>query len=67
MLNTMKVKLTGAFYQKILLEKRGTLPKKGKYRKQECYDADWTDEKVEIKLSQIVDVITKERKGTPDF
>ncbi len=40
---------------------------KGKYRKSECYEADWTEEKVEIKLSQIVDVITKERKGTPDF
>jgi predicted extracellular nuclease len=40
---------------------------KSKYRRQECYDADWTDEKVEIKLSQIVDVITKERTGTPDF
>ena len=38
-----------------------------KYRKQECYDADWTEEKIEIKLSQIVDVVTKERKGTPDF
>jgi hypothetical protein len=40
---------------------------KSKYRRQECYDADWTDEKVEMKLSQIVDVITKERTGTPDF
>lgn len=38
-----------------------------KYRRAECYEADWTEEKVEIKLSQIVDVITKERSGTPDF
>ena len=40
---------------------------KSKYRRAECYDADWTDAKVEVKLSQIVDVITKERVGTPDF
>jgi endonuclease/exonuclease/phosphatase family metal-dependent hydrolase len=38
-----------------------------KYRRLECFDADWTEEKVEIKLSQIVDVITKERTGLPDF
>jgi endonuclease/exonuclease/phosphatase family metal-dependent hydrolase len=38
-----------------------------KYRRLECFDADWTEEKVEIKLSQIVDVITKERSGLPDF
>lgn len=41
--------------------------RKSKYRRNECYDADWTEEKVEMKLAQIVDVITKERKTLPDF
>lgn len=40
---------------------------KSKFRRNECFAADWTEEKVEIKISQIVDVITKERTGTPDF
>ena len=48
-------------------KKEACAKEKGKYRKQECFDADWTEEKIEIKLSQIVDVLTKERKGTPDF
>lgn len=48
-------------------KKEACAKERSKYRRQECYDADWTDEKVEIKLSQIVDVITKERAGTPDF
>lgn len=48
-------------------KKEACAKEKSKYRRSECYDADWTDEKVEIKISQIVDVITKERSGTPDF
>ncbi|MBY0413952.1 MAG: hypothetical protein K2Q18_07295 [Bdellovibrionales bacterium] len=48
-------------------KKEACAKENSKYRRQECYEADWTDEKVEIKLSQIVDVITKERSGTPDF
>lgn len=48
-------------------KKEACAKEKSKYRRQECYDADWTDAKVEIKLSQIVDVVTKERTGTPDF
>lgn len=48
-------------------KKEACAKERGKYRRNECYDADWTEEKVEIKLSQIVDVITKERKGIPDF
>ena len=40
---------------------------RSKYRRRECYDANWTEEKVEMKLAQIVDVITKERKTLPDF
>ncbi len=40
---------------------------KSKYRRNECYDADWTQEKVDVKISQIVDVISKERKSIPDM
>lgn len=40
---------------------------RGKFRKVECYNADWTNEKLENKLLQIVDVLTKERKTLPDF
>lgn len=48
-------------------KKEACAKEKSKYRRNECYDADWTDDKVEMKLAQIVDVITKERKGLPDF
>lgn len=48
-------------------KKEACAKEKSKYRRNECYDADWTDEKVEMKLDQIKDVITKERKTLPDF
>lgn len=48
-------------------KKEACAKENSKYRRSECYEADWTEEKVEIKLSQIVDIITKERSGTPDF
>lgn len=48
-------------------KKEACAKEKSKYRRNECYDADWTDEKVEMKLAQITDVITKERKTLPDF
>jgi predicted extracellular nuclease len=48
-------------------KKEACAKEKSKYRRNECYDADWTEEKVEMKLAQIVDVITKERKTLPDF
>jgi predicted extracellular nuclease len=48
-------------------KKEACAKEKSKYRRNECYDADWTDEKVEMKLAQITDVITKERKSLPDF
>lgn len=40
---------------------------KNKFRRNECFDTDWTEEKVEVRLSLIADVITKERKELPDF
>ena len=48
-------------------KKEACAKEKSKYRRNECYDADWTEEKVEMKLAQIVDVISKERKTLPDF
>lgn len=36
-----------------------------KYRREECYNADWTQAKLDIKLSQIKDVVLKERKVLP--
>ncbi len=36
-----------------------------KYRRQECFEADWTQEKVDMKLAQIKEVLTKERKALP--
>ncbi|WP_412470846.1 endonuclease/exonuclease/phosphatase family protein [Halobacteriovorax sp. RT-2-4] len=38
-----------------------------KYRREECYSADWTQEKLDLKLSQIKDVVLKERKKLPDL
>ncbi len=40
---------------------------KSKFRRQECYDTDWTEEKVEARLGQIAAVLTTERKELPDF
>lgn len=48
-------------------KKEACKAEKSKYRREECYEADWTEAKVDVKISQIVDVITKERVGTPDF
>lgn len=48
-------------------KKEACAKENSKYRRSECYEADWTDEKVEMKLAQITDVITKERPGLPDF
>lgn len=37
------------------------------YRRQECFEIDWTEEKLNIKLSQIKDVLLKERKVLPSI
>lgn len=39
---------------------------KNRRHKKECFDSDWTEAKVEMKISQINDVVTKER-SLPDF
>lgn len=48
-------------------KKEACAKEKSKYRRQECFDADWTEEKVEMKLAQIVDIISKDRPSTPDI
>ena len=48
-------------------KKEACAKEKSKYRRQECFDADWTEEKVEMKLAQIVDIISKDRPSTPEF
>lgn len=48
-------------------KKEACAKENSKYRRSECYEANWTDEKVEMKLAQIADVITKERPALPDF
>ncbi len=37
------------------------------YRRQECFEIDWTEGKLAIKLSQIKDVLLKERKTLPNI
>lgn len=39
---------------------------KNRHHKKECFDSDWTETKVDLKLSQIQEVVTKERP-LPDF
>ncbi|MBC7427143.1 MAG: hypothetical protein H7336_00940 [Bacteriovorax sp.] len=48
-------------------KKEACAKENSKYRRAECYEANWTEEKVEMKLSQITDVILKEKKELPDF
>jgi hypothetical protein len=49
-------------------EKRKECSKvKSHYRKQECYETDWTEKHLAIKLNQIKNVILKERKKLPEI
>jgi len=47
-------------------KKEACQEEKNKHRRKECMDYDWTEQKLEMKLSQIKDVVTKER-ALPDF
>ncbi len=47
-------------------KKEACRQEKNRHHKKECFDSDWTDSKVEMKLSNIVDVVTKDR-ALPDF
>ncbi|MBC7713097.1 MAG: hypothetical protein H7177_07145 [Rhizobacter sp.] len=48
-------------------KKEACAKENSKYRRAECYEANWTDDKVEMKLSQIADVVLKEKHDLPDF
>ena len=48
-------------------KKEACAKENSKYRRADCYDANWTDDKVEMKLTQIRDVILKEKHDLPDF
>jgi predicted extracellular nuclease len=47
-------------------KKEACLGEKNKHHRKECLASDWTDAKVDLKISQINDVVTKER-ALPDF
>ena len=47
-------------------KKLACLKEKNKYHRKECLALDWTKEKVDLKISQIKEVVTKER-ALPDF
>lgn len=40
---------------------------KNKYHRKECIDADWSDELVDLRISQIKDVVTQKNTTLPDF
>lgn len=48
-------------------KKEACKEEKSKYRRNECFDSDWNETKVEVRLEQISEVLTKERKTLPDF
>ncbi len=50
-----------------LLKKQACLKETSKYRRKECLDTNWTEEKVEIKLSQIASVVKAANANLPDF
>lgn len=47
--------------------KKEACAKESKSRKKECLETDWTAEKVELRLSQIKDVVTQNNTTLPDF
>ena len=47
-------------------KKEACLAERSKHYRKECIDSDWTEAKLNLKLSQITDVVMKER-ALPDF
>ncbi len=47
-------------------KKEACRAEKNRHHKKECFDSDWTDAKLEMKLSNIVDVVSRDR-ALPDF
>ena len=48
-------------------KKEACYNEKNKRHQKECYELDWSNEKVELKISQIKDVVTKQNTTLPDF
>lgn len=48
-------------------KKEACSSERSKHHRKECYDSDWTDTKVDLKISQIKDVVTKKNTTLPDF
>lgn len=48
-------------------KKEACLNERNKHHRKECLDSDWTDAKLEMKLSQIKDVVTQKQTTLPDF
>jgi hypothetical protein len=49
------------------LKKEACNKETSKHRRQECYETNWTEEKLEVKLSQIADVVKAANPNLPDF
>lgn len=50
-----------------VLKKKACNKETSKNRRKECQDTNWTEEKVEVKLSQITDVIKAANSNLPEF
>lgn len=61
-------KLDWAYLPKANKEKSKECKKvESKRRREECFDTDWTADKVKLKINQIADVVLKDRRSPPDF
>ena len=50
-----------------ILKKDACNKETSKHRRRECHETNWTDEKLEVKLSQIADVVKAANFSLPDF
>lgn len=48
-------------------KKEACLGERNKHHRKECLESDWTEAKVNLKISQINDVVTKKQTTLPDF
>jgi endonuclease/exonuclease/phosphatase family metal-dependent hydrolase len=49
------------------LKKEACTKETSKHRRKECQESNWTEEKLEVKLSQITDVVKAANSNLPDF
>lgn len=48
-------------------KKEACSSERSKGRRKECFDSDWTEAKIDLKISQIKDVVTQKNTILPDF